>query len=43
MLKMLILENYFHEKSAFAFFAKLVALEKRRPTVFSKNGAIQLL
>ena len=28
MLKMLILENNFHEKSAFALFIKFVALEK---------------
>ena len=28
MLKMLILENNFHEKSAFVLFTKFVALEK---------------
>ena len=33
---MLILENNFHEKSAFALFARFAALEKRRPTVFLK-------
>ena len=35
MLKMLIFENNFHEKSAFALFVKFVALEKRHPTVIT--------
>ena len=35
VLKMLIFENNFHEKSAFALFAKFVALEKRCPTVLN--------
>ena len=38
---MLILENNFHEKSAFALFTKFVALKKRRSMVYGQMESIQ--
>ena len=42
MLKMLILENNFREKSAFALFAKFVAFEKKAPYGTAKCACMEI-